>query len=525
MVQKKDEVVRLRLGEILVENKIITPKKLESALKRQAQVGGQIGSVLIEMGYITTDTLLGFLSKQFGVPSANLFKLDIDPKILKVLPLDKIKEYKVIPLKVGDQVTLAMVNPGDYISIKDVEFMLGRRVSPVVVPSSHMDAALKSFEAEGVQELKGAKVEDGFVKVSGTIKSIRKLLKQIAELKATDLQLTAGVPPSLKVGNELRRLNMPLLTPKQVDSYAKSIMSKEQQMKFELENDLEFVFADAELGRFRINIYKQRNSVSITIRHTSDHIPSFQELGLPEDLEEFALKPQGLILITGPTCQGKTTTLAAMIDVINTRRKCNIISLEDPIEFLHKHKNCNVNQREIGIDTVSFQAGLKQIFRQDPDVIIVGEMRDTESFKIALQAAESGHLVLSTLHSKNATQTIERIIDIFPPYQQAQVRYQLADTLILVLSQRLVPQKNQPGLVLAYEKLVNSYKIKNHIREGKTHLIRSQMQHASDDYVSIDVNLARLCMDGKITVEDGERHADNLPFFKELIKKRDMQQV
>lgn len=525
MVQKKDDGMKLKLGEILVKNKIITPKKLESALKRQSQVGGQIGSILIEMGYITTDTLLDFLSKQFGVPSVNLFKLDVDPKILKVLPLDKIKEYKVIPIKVGDRITLAMVDPSDYISIKDVEFILGRRVSPVVVPASHMDAALKSFEAEGVQELKGTNVEDGFVKVSGTIKSIRKLLKQIAELKATNLQLTAGVPPSLKVGNELRRLNMPFLTPKQVDLYAKSIMSKEQQKKFELESNLEFVFADEELGRFRINIYKQRNSVSITIRYTSDHIPSFKELGLPDELEKFVLKPQGLILITGPACQGKTTTLAAMINVINTKRRCNIISLEDPIEFLHKHKNCNVNQREIGIDTVSFQAGLKQIFRQDPDVIVVGEMRDMESFKIALQAAESGHLVLSTLHSKNATQTIERIIDIFLPHQQAQVRYQLADTLILVLSQRLIPDKSNSGLVLAYEKLVNSYKIRNLIREGKTHLIRSQMQHTSDDYVSIDVNLARLCIEGRIAVDDGERYADNPSFFQELIKKEGIQQV
>jgi twitching motility protein PilT len=344
-------------------------------------------------------------------------------------------------------------------------------------------------------------------------------LGHIAEFKATDLQLTAGVPPSLKVGNELKRLNMPPLTSKQVDSYAKSIMSEEQQQKFESENDLEFVFADGELGRFRINVYKQRNSVSITIRHTSDHIPSFSELGLPDELEEFALKPQGFILITGPTCQGKTTTLAALVDVINRKRRCNIISLEDPIEFLHKHKNCNVNQREIGIDTVSFQAGLKQIFRQDPDVIVVGEMRDMESFKIALQAAESGHLVMSTLHSKNATSTIERIIDIFPPHQQAQVRYQLADTLILVLSQRLIPHRSESGLVLAYEKLVNTYKTKNLIREGKTHLIRSQMQYASDEYVSLDFNLARLCIEGKISTDDGERHADNISFFQELIKR------
>jgi twitching motility protein PilT len=173
MAKTKDEGVKLRLGEILVKNKILTPKKLENALKRQNQVGGQIGSILIEMGYITTDTLLNFLSKQFGVPAANLLKLDIDPQIIKILPFDKIQEYKVIPLKVDDKVTLAMINPRDFIRIKDIEFMLGRRVSPVVVPASHMDAALKSFETKGVRALKGAQVEQGFVKISGTIRSIR----------------------------------------------------------------------------------------------------------------------------------------------------------------------------------------------------------------------------------------------------------------------------------------------------------------------------------------------------------------
>lgn len=516
---KKDK--KPMLGEVLVEYGIITQSMLKNALKRQTQVGGQIGSVLIEMGYLTTDTLLDFLGKQFGVPSANLFKLDIPQHVLKSLPLEKIKEYKVLPIEVEDKLTLAMVNPSDFMAIRDVEFILGKRVHPVVVPSLQMDAAIRSLESGGGQ-LRGCDLEKTCTlhEADQGTTDFRALLKRLHEARATDLQLTAGVPPSLKMSTDLQRMNLPPLTPDALMQYAAVLLSPEQQIAFEKANDLDFAFTDREFGRFRVNIYKQRNSVSITLRRIPDEIPPLSELGLPDDLETFALKNQGLILVTGPAGHGKSTTLACMVDIINSKRKCNIISLEDPIEYLHKHKNSNVNQREIGIDTATFHDGLKHIFRQDPDVIVIGEMRDPESFRIALQAAETGHLVLSTLHSRNATSTIERVIDIFPADQQPQIRTQLAESLLLILSQRLVQRKDRSGPVLAYERLVNSFKIKTFIREGKTHQIRSQMQLPGEEYSSIDVSLARLCNEGKITVEEGLKQADNPQFFQDMLKQR-----
>lgn len=518
MIQEK-KVKKPMLGEILVQHGIITTNMLKNALRRQSQVGGQIGSVLIEMGYVSTDTLLDFLSKQLGVPAANLFKLDIAPEVLKMLPIDKIKEYKVLPLQAGEKYTLAMVDPTDFVAIRDLEFILGKRVHPMVVPASQMETAIKSIEKSGPAGLRGSEMEQASTILSHDQSvDIRTLLRSLSEARATDIQLTAGVPPSLKKSTELERLKMQPLTPTVMSSYAKQLMTPEQQEHFEAASDLDFAFTDAELGRFRVNIYKQRNSVSITMRHIPESIPGLKELGLPEELEQFALKNQGLILVTGPAGHGKSTTLACLVDIINTKRRCNIVTLEDPIEYLHKHKNSNVNQREIGIDTPSFHEGLKHIFRQDPDVIVVGEMRDPESFKIALQAAESGHLVISTLHSRNATSTIERVIDIFPSDQQAQIRSQLAESLLLVLSQRLVMKKDRSGPVLAYEKLVNTFKIKAFIRDGKTHQIRSQMQLPGEEYSSIDVALGRLCQAGVITAEEGAQHCDNMSFFQDQLR-------
>ena len=519
MSQETGKIKKLKLGELLVEYGLITPNMLKNALKRQSQSGGQIGSILIEMGYISTDDLLEFLSKQLGVPSVDLVKLDITPDILRSLPLEKIREYNVLPLEINKKYTLAMVDPTDYVAIRDIEFILGKRVSPVVVTSSQMEAAIKSIETKGITEIKGCEIEKCLHRISEEgIGDIKILLKQLAESQATDLQLTAGVPPSLKTGTELKRLRTSPLTPEHMNSFAQSLLPDEQQKTFDAVNDRDFAFTDTEHGRFRVNIYRQRNSFSITIRRIPEHIPGIRELGLPDEMEQFALKTQGLVLITGPAGHGKSTTLAAMVDIINTKRRCNIITLEDPIEYLHKHKNSNVNQREILNDTPSFQEGLRHIFRQDPDVIVVGEMRDPESFQIALQAAETGHLVLSTLHARNSTSTMERVIDMFPPHQQPQVRNQLADSLLLVLSQRLVMKKDQSGPALAYERLINALKIRNFIREGKTHQIRSQMQQPCDEFSSFDVSLAKLCMGGEIAPEEGARYADDPAFYQNMIR-------
>lgn len=508
------------LGEILVQNGLITEEMLADALRRQTQVDKKIGAVLVEMGFITTETLLDHLSNQLGIPAVNLFTIDIPIDILRKIPHDKIKEFRMLPLNDDGTLTVAMVNPKDYAAIHDIEFIIGRRVNPVIAPSVQLEAAIRSMEEGDPVGLKGSDIETSCSVcniVSNEI-DLTMLLRQTKEMRATDLQLTAGVPPSMKMLSELRRMNMPALTPDTLIDFAKTLLGPGGYARFETENNLDFSYSDVDNSRFRVNIYKQRNSVSITMRRIPDSIPTLTELGLPADIENFALKTQGLILITGPAGHGKSTTMAALVDLINTRRKCNIITLEDPIEYLLKHKSSNVNQREIGKDTSSFHEGLRHIFRQSPDVIVIGEMRDPESFRIALQAAETGHLVLSTLHSRHATSTIERVVEMFPGEEQTLIRAQIAECLLLVLSQRLIMNRQRSGLTLAYEKLANSYKMKTFIRDGKTHQIRTQMQLPSDEYSSVDVSLIRLTLDGLISEEEGSRHADNLSFYQDGIK-------
>ncbi len=510
-----------RIGELLVEHGLINSNQLKEALKRQSQVGGHIGSVLVEMGFITLDTLLNFLSQQLGIPSVNLLKIEISPETLKIMPLEKIKSMKVLPISIDEgSVTLGMINPRDMLSIKDIEFSLGRKVNPVIVPASQMEAAIQSLMKNPEKGLSGEILEKEIKKAEAK-KSLplMSLLKYLANSSATDMLLTAGVPPSIKLGNELKRAAMNSLTPNDCEKYARELMSEKEWEAFLKTGDYDFAVTYPEIGRFRVNLYKQRSSISITIRHIVDILPSLEELRLPPWITEYVLMPQGLIIISGPAGHGKTTTLASLVDIINSNRKCNIITLEDPIEYLHKHKKSNVNQRELGTDTKSFAEGLKRIFRQDPDVIVIGEMRDAESFSIALQAADTGHLVLTTVHSSSTTTTIERVINMFPPHQQNLIRTRLADNLLFVLSQRLVPLKKGEGLILAYEKLINSYSVKNFIREGKTHQIKSQMLTGTEEFTSLEVSLAELYKSDLITFEDGLHFSENKQFFKDLTRE------
>jgi len=524
MEPKIENGKKQKFGQLLIQYGLINNNQLEEALKLQAQVGGSIGSILVELGYITIEKLLEFLSKHFNVPSVDLYNLTLEPSIIKKLPLDTIKKYKVLPIAIKEKfITLAMVNPNNSAVIRDLEFILGRPIQPVVIPSYQMTAALKSIDKEGDKLDRPLKISEP-ERVKKTEPQdigldLKRMFFSLVEENASDLVLSAGVPPCIKKDNELRRLSGQSLNPKQLNAFAFELLSERQREEFQKYKELEFAYIFPKIGRFRINIYRQRNSTSITARHIVEVIPGLKELGLPSWIEDFALKTQGLILVTGPAGHGKTTTLAALVDIINTKRKCNIITIEDPIEYLHKHKHSNVNQREVGIDTNSFHDGLRHIFRQAPDVIVIGEMRDLESFSIAFQAADTGHLVLSTLHSTTATSAIERIIDVFPPIQQQQVRVQLAENFILIINQRLVPLKDGKGRILAYEKLVNSYRVKNMIREGKAHHIRSMLQQSIDDFLSIDQSLASLCIEGKITQETGLKYCDNPTYFTEVVSK------
>jgi twitching motility protein PilT len=510
-----------RLGEILVACRLISESDLERALKIQTQTGGHLGSVLLELGYLKVEDLMELLGKQSGLPSANLYALEIEPTILNLLPFEKMKRYEALPIAANSKsVFLAMISPNNYNAIKEIEFFIGKTVQPVVMPSMQIKAALKFIEDKGgrlTQPLKGMDLETS----ASTLQPVsdqtelKQLLKMLVDRQASDLLLSAGVPPCLKKDNEVRRISTTFLSPRDTLGFARELMNETQREEFERMKELDFAYTYPDIGRFRINIYMQRNSLSIAARHINETIPEIGGLGLPPWVEEYVLKTQGLILVTGPTGHGKTTTLAAFLDCINRKRHCNVITIEDPIEYLHKHKSSNVNQREVGLDTDSFNEGLRHIFRQAPDVIVIGEMRDPASFAIAIQAAETGHLVLSTMHSNTATSAVERIIDVFPPQQQQQIRVQLAESFLLILNQRLVPRKNGNGVVLACEKLVGSVRSRNLIREGKTHQIRSMLQQSAEDYESIDIALARLFREGGISLETGLKYCDNVVHFKQ----------
>ena len=312
--------------------------------------------------------------------------------------------------------------------------------------------------------------------------SMHELLKALVEKGASDLHITTGVPPMIRLHGKVVPLDGQPLSPAETKQLAYSVMTDAQKHRFEEQKELDFSFGIKGLARFRTNVYTQRGAVGIAVRLIPYKIMTFEELGLPKVVEELCERPKGLILVTGPTGSGKSTTLAAMIDKINTERQEHIITIEDPIEYVHNHKRCIVNQRELHADTYSFKAALKSVLREDPDKVLIGEMRDLETIGSALTIAETGHLTFATLHTNSAVQTINRIIDVFPAHQQPQIRAQLSFVLEGVLSQQLLPRADGRGRVLALEIMVPTPAIRNLIREDKIHQIYSAMQTGQEKY-------------------------------------------
>jgi len=306
--------------------------------------------------------------------------------------------------------------------------------------------------------------------------NLHQLLKAMIEKGASDLHVTTGSPPQLRIDGRLVPLKTPPLTPVETRQLCYSVLTDAQKHRFEEDNELDLSFGVKGLSRFRANVFMQRGAVGGAFRTIPFKILSFNELGLPPVVAELSKRPRGMVLVTGPTGSGKSTTLAAIIDKINSERHEHLITIEDPIEYLHPHKNCLVNQREVGADTQSFKRALKYILRQDPDVVLVGEMRDLETIEAALVISETGHLTFATLHTNTAVQSINRVLDVFPPYQQPQVRAQLSFVLQGILSQQLIPKASGQGRCLAVEVMVPNPAIRNLIREDKVHQIYSQMQ-------------------------------------------------
>src|SRR5215212_6588908 len=345
------------------------------------------------------------------------------------------------------------------------------------------------------------------------------ILKETVGLKASDLHMTVGSAPMIRVRGELRALEgYEPLTSKDTRDLIYGILSNDQRKRLEQEWQVDFSYSVPAYGRFRVNAYMQRASVGAAFRLIPAEIHSVDQLGLPPVVHDFVKKPRGFVLVTGPTGSGKSTSLAAMIDEINETRKEHILTIEDPIEFLHRHKSCVVNQREIGNDAQSFELGLKAALRQDPDVILVGEMRDLETISTALTAAETGHLVFATLHTQDTAQTIDRIIDVFPPHQQQQVRVQLSVTLQGIMTQQLLPTADGAGRVVCCEVLALTPAVRNLIREGKTHQIRSVLQTGgAKGMQSMDAALAQLVRAGKITRDMAESRSSEPEELRRLL--------
>ncbi|HKN94395.1 MAG TPA: type IV pilus twitching motility protein PilT [Thermoleophilaceae bacterium] len=344
------------------------------------------------------------------------------------------------------------------------------------------------------------------------------VLLDVLRLKASDLHLTAGSPPMVREKGRLRPLDYPVLTPQQTREIIYSILTNDQRKRLENDWQIDFAYSIPGQGRFRVNAYFQRASLGAAFRLIPNEMPALDDLGLPPTLREFVKKPRGFVLVTGPTGSGKSTTLAAMLDLINKERHEHIMTIEDPIEFLHRHQNCIVNQRELGSDAQSFALGLKAALRQDPDVILVGEMRDLETIATALTAAETGHLVFATLHTQDTAQTVDRIVDVFPPAQQHQVRVQLSVSLQGIVTQQLLPTADGQGRVCATEILVPTPAVRNLIREGKTHQIYSALQTGgAHGMQTMDASLADLVRRQKITRELAEARSSSPEELRRLM--------
>ena len=348
--------------------------------------------------------------------------------------------------------------------------------------------------------------------------TIEEILTAAKEAGASDVHLTVGIPPKMRVNGNLVTMDFPKMLPADTLDVILSIMTETQRDRYEEKGEYDMSYSIPNVARYRVNAFKQRGSAALAFRVVGTDIPAPEKLGVPESVIDLYQRKRGLILVTGPTGSGKSTTLAAIIDKINNNRDAHIITLEDPIEYLHQHKMSMVNQREIGLDSESYANALRAALREDPDVILVGEMRDFETISVAITAAETGHLVLSTLHTIGAASTVDRVIDVFPPHQQQQIRVQLSNVLEAVISQQLIPTSDGRGRCAAFEVMHANHAVRNLIREGKSHQLQSIMQtNRKIGMITMDDAILQLYYDGKIDRELAIQFAQDVDAMEQKI--------
>jgi twitching motility protein PilT len=527
--------VARRLGQMLVDQRLMTIDDLEGLSSRASESGVHLARLILESGIVrqadVLRTIARSLSLEYVDPAA---ELQVDDDAVRRLDAATARRLGVLPLRVHESgaVVVALPDPLDDAHVESVRKALGGAIVPAMAPRKSIADAIERVYAGGegaalpaappvarttavTREPEEPASEDGEVHIND-------LLVKLMNRGGSDLHLSAGSPPQVRINGHLQELEgYPRLMPGPLRQMVYGILSSRQREEFEDRRELDASHPLPGHGRFRVNVFFQRGSVGAVLRAIPNDIKPPEDLGMPPVVSELAGMARGLVLVTGATGSGKSTTLASMIDLINRTRAVHIMTVEDPIEFLHRHNRAIVNQREVGSDTESFSMALKHALRQDPDVILVGELRDLETMATALTAAETGHLVFATLHTQDAPQSVERMIDVFPPHQQQQVRVQLAGTIQGVVTQQLLPTVDGDGRVPAIEVMVATPAIRNLIREGKVHQIRSAIQSGGRHGMqTMDQALAQLVRGGKVPLAIAQERAQNAEDFANLVGRR-----
>jgi twitching motility protein PilT len=516
-----------RLGESLVERHVLSRDSLEHALEEAERTDQPLPAVLLRLGLVGSKDLTAALAEQLGVPFVDFLETPIHQDAPTLLTAELARKWFALPVDFEDhKLIVAFAEPADDDAVAAVGAATTYEIIAAVADKDELLAAIDMiYGAAPAPQTSGAgaPMTVGAVGAVGAPRAddlhINDLLAVVIEWRGSDLHLTSGSPPVVRVHGDLRPVpELPELNGSQIRQMVYSILTQKQREKFENELELDTSYALPGKGRFRVNVFLQRDSVGCVMRAIPYDVVDFDALGVPPAVKTWAYLPRGLVLVTGPTGSGKSTTLASLIDIVNRERSVHIMTVEDPIEFLHTHKRSLINQREVGEDTHSFAAALKHVLRQDPDVILVGEMRDLETISTALTAAETGHLVFATLHTQDAPQSIDRVIDVFPAHQQQQVRVQLASALQGIVTQQLLPTREGNSRVISCEVMVATPAVRNLIREGKTHQIYSMLQ-AGGRYgmVTMDMSLVQLVRSGRVSMEMALERCSNEEDLRRLL--------
>ncbi|HUZ11129.1 MAG TPA: PilT/PilU family type 4a pilus ATPase [Acidimicrobiales bacterium] len=523
-----------RLARALVASGYAEEETVAPHLAEAGATDTPLSMILIARGALPATVVVNTLSQLARLPVVDLFADPPTAEAIRLLPPGLGSDHKAVPIRMVDhRLLVAFEEPPELADVRSLGELVGHELLPVLADPMVIEQILRAHGADPGAPPKpiepasaAAPREDGtrapVAEEIGLSLHVNDLLRYAVKIGASDLHLTAGLPPAVRLHGALRPMeDVPVLDPTALRELIFGILPQAQRERFEADHELDTSHTIAGVGRFRVNLALQRGTITVALRPIPHEIPEFGTLGLPDGIRRFTDLRRGLVLVTGPTGSGKSTSLASLVDIINRTKPLHIVTVEDPIEFLHDHKRSVVSQREVGSDTDSFSEALRRVLRQDPDVILVGELRDLVTISTALTAAETGHLVFATLHTLDAPSTIDRIIDVFPPTQQEQIRIQLAASLQGVVTQQLVPTEDGQGRAVAAEVLVGTPAIQNLIRGAKTHQIYSLMQTGGQHGMqTMDQSLALLVRRGIVTEgvaldrcrseEDFRNHLHNL---------------